>query len=82
MESRNAHIDPVDYGVLIQKVRDMDGRIERIERDFDKRIDKMDSQLDQLLEIANKGRGGLLFGLSITAAASSLIGQILKHFKP
>lgn len=76
------HLDPVNYGILFQKVRDMDVRIERIERDFDKRICKIDDKLEQLLEIANKGRGGLFFGMSMAAGASALVGFVLRYFRP
>ena len=63
-------IDPVKYGVLWQKVQDMD-----------KKVDKMESQLDQLLELANKGKGGLWFGMSIVSAISVLVGYLISFWK-
>ena len=38
----NAEIDPVKYGVLWQKVQDMD-----------KKMDKMERQMEQLIDMAN-----------------------------
>ena len=40
-------IDLVQYGVLKQKVDSMEAK-----------IDKMEGQLDTLIELANRGRGG------------------------
>jgi hypothetical protein len=63
-------IDLVKYGVLWQKVQDMD-----------KKMDKMERQIEQLLELANKGRGGLWFGMSVIAGFSTIIGYLLNYFK-
>ena len=63
-------IDPVKYGVLWQKVQDMD-----------KKVDKMESQLEQLLELANKGKGGLWFGMSIVSGISVLVGYLISFWK-
>lgn len=62
-------IDPVKYGVLWQKVQDMD-----------KTVDKTEAQLEQLLELANKGKGGLWFGMSIASAISVFIGYLTHWF--
>lgn len=63
-------IDLVKYGVLWQKVQDMD-----------KKMDKMERQIEQLLELANKGKGGLWFGMSIIAGVSAVVGYALNFFK-
>ena len=63
-------IDLVKYGALWQKVQDMD-----------KKMDKMENQIEQLLELANKGRGGLWFGMSIVSAISVLIGYVISYWK-
>lgn len=63
-------IDLVKYGVLWQKVQDMD-----------KKMDKVERQLDELMALANKGRGGLWFGMSIVSGASALVGYMLNYFK-
>lgn len=63
-------IDPVRYGVLWERVQNMD-----------KKIDKMEGQIEELLELANRGKGGLWFGMTIVSAMSGLIGFALAWFK-
>lgn len=70
VEFQNGEIDPVKYGVLWQKVQDMD-----------KKVDKMERQLEQLLELANKGKGGLWFGMTVASAVSGFTGFLLSHWK-
>jgi len=70
MEFQNGEIDPVRYGVLWQKVQDMD-----------KKVDKMERQLEQLLELANKGKGGLWFGMAVASGISGLMGFLVSHWK-
>jgi hypothetical protein len=62
--------DPVKYGVLWQKVQDMD-----------KKIDKMENQLDQLIGLANQGKGGFWIGMTIASSISGLIGFFMSHWK-
>jgi len=66
----DADFDPVKYGVLWQKVEDMD-----------KKVDKMERQLEQLLELANRSKGGLWFGMTIASAVSGIIGFAISHWK-
>jgi hypothetical protein len=63
-------IDPVKYGVLWQRVQEMD-----------KKMDKMENQIDQLLTLANQSKGGLWVGMSIVSAISALVGFIVSHIK-
>jgi hypothetical protein len=63
-------IDPVRYGVLWQRVQDMD-----------KKMDKMENQIDQLLTLANQSKGGLWVGMSIVSAISAIVGFIVSHIK-
>ena len=66
----SVEIDPVRYGVLWQKVQDTA-----------KKVDKMETQLDELLALANKGKGGLWFGMSVISAISALVGYGLSLWK-
>ena len=66
----NNEIDLVKYGVLWQKVQDMD-----------KKMDKVERQLEELVALANKGRGGLWFGMTVVSGASALVGYFLSYFK-
>ena len=63
-------IDLVKYGVLWQKVQDMD-----------KKMDKVERQLEELVALANKGRGGLWFGMTIVSGVSAVVGYMLNYFK-
>lgn len=63
-------IDPVQYGVLWQKVQDMD-----------KKMDKLERNVEALIELANKSKGGFWFGMSVVSGVSALVGYILNHWK-
>jgi hypothetical protein len=63
-------IDPVKYGVLWQRVQEMD-----------KKMDKMENQIDQLLALANKSKGGFWFGMSIISGISAFVGFVVSHIK-
>jgi hypothetical protein len=62
-------IDLVKYGVLWQKVESMEAK-----------IDKMEGQLELLIALANKGRGGFWMGMLIVSAASSFAGWLTHWF--
>lgn len=66
----NGEIDPVKYGVLWERVQHMD-----------RKITKMESQLDELIALANKGKGGLWFGMTVASAVSGFIGFLFSHWK-
>jgi hypothetical protein len=70
MAAEGNEIDLVKYGVLWQKVQDMD-----------KKMDKVERQLEELVALANKGKGGLWFGMSIVSSVSVLIGYIISIWK-
>jgi hypothetical protein len=63
-------IDLVKYGVLWQKVQDMD-----------KKMDKVERQLEELVALANKGKGGLWFGMSLVSGVSAIVGYLLNYWK-
>lgn len=66
----NGEIDPVRYGVLWERVQNMD-----------KKIDKMESQIGELLELANKSKGGFWMGMTIASAVGGVFTWIVSHFK-
>lgn len=66
----NGEIDPVKYGVLWERVQHMD-----------RKITKMEGQLDELIALANKGKGGLWFGMTVASAVSGFIGFLVSHWK-
>jgi hypothetical protein len=63
-------IDPVKYGVLWERVTQMD-----------KKIDKMEGQIEELLALANKGRGGFWMGMTIASMLGGGVAWILAWFR-
>ena len=64
--AENNEIDLVKYGVLWQKVQDMD-----------KKVDKMERNVEELLALANKSKGGLWLGMSLISILSSVVGYFV-----
>ena len=67
----NGEIDPVKYGVLWERVQHMD-----------RKITKMESQLDELIALANKGKGGLWFGMAVASFVGGFITYVANLFHP
>lgn len=63
-------IDPVKYGVLWERVQNMD-----------KKMDRMEQQIEQLLELANKSKGGFWMGMTIASMAGGFITWVAGHLK-
>lgn len=63
-------IDLVKYGVLWQKVQDMD-----------KKVDKMERNVEELLALANKGRGGFWMGMTIASSVGAAVAWVASHMK-
>jgi len=47
---------------------------------LDKKVDSMDKDLKELLALANKGRGGMWFGMVFVSAVSAVSGYITHIF--
>ena len=58
-------IDRIEYGRMLATVSALE-----------KKIDKMETTLDELLALANKGRGGFWAGMMI----ASLVGAVVSYF--
>ena len=58
-------IDPIKFGVTWQKVEAMEFEVAELRKD-----------VKQLLELANKGRGGFWAGMVIVSALSTFIGFV------
>ena len=65
-------IDLFKYGQLVNQVENMEKRFESIE----KKIDKMESQMEELIALAERGRGGFWAGMAIVSAISSFVGFV------
>jgi hypothetical protein len=59
----HAEIDPVKYGVLWQKVQDMD-----------KKMDKMERQMEELLDMANRSKGAIWLGIGLWSVITGVAG--------
>lgn len=62
-------IDPVRYGQLWEKVDTLTNK-----------VDKLEAGMEELLALANKGRGGFWAGMVIVSAISTLVGYISHLF--
>ena len=62
--------DPVKQGIMWAKVEAMD-----------KKIDKMERQLEELVALANKGKGGFWMGMTIASMVGGGVAWIAGHLK-
>ncbi|QGH72194.1 MAG: heat shock factor binding protein 1 [Caudovirales sp. ctOwN3] len=62
-------IDLVQYGMIISKVDLME-----------KKIDALEQDIKQLLELANKSKGGFWMGMAITSGISGFVGFLASIF--
>ena len=62
-------IDPVKFGVTWQKVESMEYEVAELRKD-----------VKQLLELANKGRGGFWAGMALVSAFSTFVGFVSHYF--
>lgn len=62
-------IDPVRYGVLWQRVQEMD-----------RKVDKMERQLEKLLALANQSKGGLWMGMTLASMLGGVASWIVSHW--
>ena len=58
-------IDLYNYGKLVATVESLE-----------KKVDKLEAGMEELLELANKGRGGFWAGMAVVSAISSIVGFI------
>jgi hypothetical protein len=69
-------IDLVRYGVLWQKVENYEQKFDAMQ----KKMDKMEANLEQLIALANQGRGGFWMGMLLVSGLSTLTGWFLHWF--
>jgi hypothetical protein len=61
--------DPYKYGKLVAQVEAME-----------KKIDKLEAGMEELLELANRSRGGFFAGMAIVSGISALVGYITHYW--
>ena len=64
-----AEIDPIAYGVLTQKVENLESK-----------IDKMEESVERLIAMVNQGKGGIWVGMAIMSGVSSFAGFLIHLF--
>lgn len=69
MSFDDTNFDPVKYGVLWERVQVMD-----------KKIDKMERQIEELLELANRSKGGFWMGMTIASSLGAVIAWFASHW--
>ena len=62
-------VDMFKYGQLVAQVDALD-----------KKVDKLEKNIEQLLELANRGKGGMWFGMVFLSTVSSVIGYMTSVF--
>lgn len=62
-------VDMFKYGQLVAQVDSLD-----------KKVDKLEGKIEELLELANKGKGGMWFGMVFVSAASAVSGYLTHIF--
>ena len=61
----SGEFDMFQYGQLVATVDALE-----------KKIDKLEASMEQLLELANRSKGGLWTGMLIVSAISTIVGYI------
>jgi hypothetical protein len=69
-------LDPVKYGVLWNTVENNEKKLEIL----DKKIDKLEAKLEELVALANQGRGGFWMGMLLVSAVSTVTGWFIHWF--
>jgi hypothetical protein len=62
-------VDLYKYGKLVAQVESME-----------KKIDKLESNMEELLELANKSKGGFWMGMVIASGIGGLVTYITSYF--
>ena len=62
-------IDPIQYGKLIAEVQNLQDKVEKLE-----------SNIDLLLELANKSKGGFWAGMTIASFIGGLFTFIMHNW--
>lgn len=62
-------VDLYKYGKLVATVESLE-----------KKVDKLEAGMEELLELANKGRGGFWMGMVIASGIGGLVTYITSYF--
>lgn len=62
-------VDLYKYGKLVAQVESME-----------KKIDKLEDNMEELLELANKSKGGFWMGMTIASLVGGLVTYVTSHW--
>lgn len=65
-----ADIDPIKFGLLIGQVKTLEDQVSDLQKD-----------VKELLELANKSKGGFWLGMTIASGVGGAISWIANHVK-
>lgn len=63
-------IDPVKFGLLIGQVKTLEDQVSDLQKD-----------VKELLELANKSKGGFWMGMTIASGVGAIISWIASHMR-
>jgi hypothetical protein len=63
-------IDPVKFGLLIGQVQTLEAQVSDLQKD-----------VKELLELANKSKGGFWMGMTIASGVGAVISWFASHIK-
>jgi hypothetical protein len=69
-ETIMSDIDPVKFGLLIGQVKSLEDQVAGLQKD-----------VRELLELANKSRGGFWMGMSIASVVGAIVSWATSHLK-
>lgn len=62
-------IDPIKFGLLIGQVKTLESQ-----------VDSLQADVKELLELANKSKGGFWMGMTIASMVGGLVSWFASHF--
>lgn len=67
--NENNQIDPYKYGKLVATVESLE-----------KKVDKLEAGMEELLELANRSKGGFWMGMTIASIVGGVITFVTSHW--
>lgn len=65
-----SEIDPVKFGMLIGQVKTLEDQVSDMQKD-----------IKELLELANKSKGGMWMGMAVASTIGGVISWVISHIK-
>jgi hypothetical protein len=65
-----SEIDPVKFGMLIGQVKTLEDQVSDMQKD-----------IKELLELANKSKGGMWMGMAVASTIGGVISWAISHIK-